>query len=58
VIKDPGLNYSRALPRSDEKDTLRTPISTARSSALDARSSKWEKQEAADDSLVYVSQFE
>ncbi|CAN9415232.1 unnamed protein product [Alternaria alternata] len=58
VIEDPGLNYSRALPRSDEKDTLRTPISTARSSALDARSGMWEKQEAADDSLVYVSQFE
>jgi hypothetical protein len=58
VIEDPGLNYSRALPRSDEKHILTTPISTARRSALDARSGKWEKQEAADDSLVYVSQFE
>jgi hypothetical protein len=58
VIEDPGLNYSRALPRSDKKDTLTTPISTARRSALDARSGNWEMQEAADDSLVYVRQFE
>jgi hypothetical protein len=43
VIEDPGLNYSRALTRSNVKDTLTTPISTARRSALDARSGKWEK---------------
>ncbi|KAH7075066.1 hypothetical protein FB567DRAFT_536098 [Paraphoma chrysanthemicola] len=42
VMEDPGLNYSRALPRRDEKDTLTTPRSTAKRSALDARSGKWE----------------
>ncbi|KAJ4369257.1 hypothetical protein N0V83_006342, partial [Neocucurbitaria cava] len=58
VSDDPGTNYARALPPSDEKYILSSLAQTDKRTLLDARSGKWEKQEAADDALVMVSQFE